>query len=311
MDLSSFEEPQEEEEEEEGPWKPSCEPDAQTTLIPLPRAVQGKSSPKNPLKGSLSPDPSLPHFASSASPNYFSPKIREERKFDEEKPKMYGKLLSVLLLIPIFFLSNAVPMEGMITSVILYGAFYLYGYIVDVQEMRRRRGKRALNWFEVSLRSVWWVVKIFVRLIPIIAVWFSGLILLNWLLGFHYPSVEADFFNLGWRMKFVNFPPHSWGGLVLGLWALLCWLALIFSRFGTKSANLGLNCAYRSIYRGIRHLKDEESSGPVNRDAYLHPGSARCGIILLILLFAFTLASLTVYLALGALDWGPVFIAHV
>ena len=100
-------------------------------------------------------------------------------------------------------------------------------------------------------------------------------------------------------------------GIVLGLWAAACWLALSFSRFGTKSAALGFDCAYRSIYRGVRRLRDEESSGPVNRDAYLHPVSARCGIILLILLFAFALASLTVYLALGALDWGPVFIARI
>ena len=310
--MSSFEDPEaeEEEEEEEEPAGTASEPDAPTTLLPIPRAVQGKSSPKNPLKGSLAPDPSLPHFASAAAPDYFSPKIREERKFDEEKPKAYGKLLALLLLVPIFFLSNAVPMEGMITSIILYAAFYLYGYILDVQALRRRRGRRALNWFEAAVKSVWWSVKILVRLIPITAVWFGGLLLLNWLLGFHYASVEAGFFGLG-RMKFVNFPPHSWGGLVLGLWALFCWLVLIFSRFGTKSADLGFNCAYRSIYRGLRHLKDEESSGPVNRDAYLHPGSARCGIILLILLFAFALASLTVYLALGALDWGPVFIARI
>ena len=290
---------------------PACEPDAPTSLIPIPRAVQGKASPKNPLKGSLAPDSSLPHFASATSPDYFAPKIREEQKFDEEKPKMYGKFLALLLLIPIFFLSNAVPMEGMTVSIILYAAFYLYGYILDVQELRRRRGRRALNWFEVSLRSVWWTVKILVRLIPIAAVWFSGDLLLNWLLGFHYPSVEAAFFGFKWEMKFVNFPPHSWGGLVLGLWALLCWLALIFSRFGTKSADVGFRCAYRSIYRGVRRIKDEESAGTVNRDAYLHPGSARCGIILLILLFAFALASLTVYLALGALDWGPVFIARL
>ena len=224
---------------------------------------------------------------------------------------MYGKLLAILLVVPIFFLSNAVPMEGLIVSAIFYAGFYLYGYILDIQQLRRRRGKRAMNWFQVLVRSPWWVAKIIIRMLPIILIWFFGLLLINWLLSFGYSSVSAGFLGSGWQMGFVNFPPRSWGGLVLGLWALLCWMFLIFTRLGTKSAQLGFDCAYRSIYRGIRHLKDEESAGPVNRDAYMHPGSAKCGIILLILLGAFLLASLTVYLALRGTDWGPIFVARL
>ena len=279
--------------------------------MPIPRAVKGTPSPKIPVSRSLAPDPSLPHFASSASPNYFSPKAREEKKFDEAKPKMYGKLLALLLVIPIFFLSNAVPMEGLIVSAILYACFYLYGFILDIQQIRRRRGKRTLNWFELLIRSPWWAAKILIRMLPAILIWFFGLILFNWLLGFAYSSVDAGFLGSGWKMSFVNFPPRSWGGLVLGLWALLCWLALLFTRLGTKSAGVGFDCAYRSIYRGVRHLKDEESAGPVSRDAYLHPASAKCGIILLILLGAFLLASLTVYLALRGTDWGPIFVTRL
>ena len=279
--------------------------------MPIPRAVKGTPSPKNPLKSSATPDPSLPHFASFASPNYFSPKIREEKKFDEAKPKMYGKLLALLLVIPIFFLSNAVPMEGFIASIILYACFYLYGYTLDVQDIRQRRGKKAFNWFQILVHSPWWTIKVLVRMLPLILVWFFGLILFNWLLGFAYSSVRANFLGSGWSMAFVNLPPRSWGGLVLGLWALLCWMALLFTRFGTRSAGIGFDCAYRSIYRVIRHLRDEESAGPVNRDAYLHPVSAKCGIILLILLGAFLLASLTVYLALRGTDWGPLFVTRL
>lgn len=224
---------------------------------------------------------------------------------------MYGKLLSLLLIVPIFFLSNAVPMEGLIASVILYACFYLYGYILDVQRLRRRKGKRDLNWFQIFLHSPWWTVKILIRMLPAIFIWFFGLLLLNWLLGFEYPSVNAGFLGSGWQMKFVNFPPRSWGGMVLGFWALLCWICLLFTRLGSKNAGVGFDCAYRSIYRGVRHLKDEESSGPVSRDAYLNPVSAKCGIILLILLGAFLLASLTVYLAMRGTDWDPIFIARL
>ena len=65
------------------------------------------------------------------------------------------------------------------------------------------------------------------------------------------------------------------------------------------------------VYANCYILKDEESAGPVSRDAYLHPASAKCGIILLILLGAFLLASLTVYLALRGADWGPIFVTRL
>lgn len=311
MDFSSFEDPEEEDEESADDGPRISEFDAPTALLPIPRAVKGAPSPKSPLKHSLAPDPSLPHFASSASPNYFSPKSREKGKFDETKPKMYGKLLALLLVIPIFFLSNAVPMEGFITSFVIYICFYLYGYTLNIQQLRRRKGKRGFNWFQILVRSPWWTVKILIRMLPAALLWFFGLLFFNWLLSFGYPSVKAGFLGSRWSMGFVNFPPRSWGGLVLGLWALACWMAMIFTRLGTRSAVMGFNFAYRSIYRGIRHLKDEEGAGLVNRDAYLHPASARCGIILLILLGAFLLASLTVYLALGGADWGPIFIARL
>ena len=145
-------------------------------------------------------------------------------------------------------------MEGLIASVILYACFYLYGYILDIQQIRRRRGKRALNWFELLIRSPWWAAKILIRMLPAILIWFFGLILFNWLLGFAYSSIDAAFLGSGWKMSFVNFPPRSWGGLILGLWALLCWLALLFTRLGTKSAGVGFDCAYRSIYRGIEQM---------------------------------------------------------
>lgn len=102
-------------------------------------------------------------------------------------------------------------MEGLIVSAILYACFYLYGFILDIQQIRRRRGKRTLNWFELLIRSPWWAAKILIRMLPAILIWFFGLILFNWILGFAYSSIDAAFLGSGWKMSFVNFPPALLG----------------------------------------------------------------------------------------------------
>ncbi|MCI1935604.1 MAG: protein kinase [Bifidobacteriaceae bacterium] len=240
-----------------------------------------------------------------------------------------GRLLAVILTVPIALMCACLPVAGAITGIVLLWLARSRGYSLHAQILRESKhgGKRKRRDGVVAVVSFpWHLLHGLLSCIPAAGVWTLGYIIVN-LLGTTLTSSPTamsgiTLFSRSFTYSLLAGAPRAVGGIILGLTAAAAWLVCTCTGTAPTPALTGFASAWNSIKHGFTAVKSAGYDGDVNDfpsdagtvgfratpdpDNVMGMGRhSPLGILLGILLAAFVVAAVAAFLVMPSVDWSP------
>lgn len=239
-----------------------------------------------------------------------------------------GRLLAVILTVPIALMCACLPVAGAITGIVLLWLARSRGYSLHAQILRESKhgGKRKRDGVVAVVSFPWHLLHGLLSCLPAAGLWTLCYIIAN-LLGTTLTSSPTalsgiTLFSRSFTYSLLAGAPRAVGGIMLGLAAAAAWLVCTCTGTAPTPALTGFASAWNSIKHGFTAVKSAGYDGDVNDfppdagavgyRAGANPNSAGgtgrhspLGILLGILLAAFIVAATTAFFVMPSVDWSP------
>jgi serine/threonine protein kinase len=245
-----------------------------------------------------------------------------------------GKTLAIILVIPIVLMCSWLPVGGAIIALFLTWLAAARGYSIHSQIMRESKrggGKKRIDGALNVMSAPWHLLRALLAIIPKAVLWALIYTLANLLTitlaGVPTVTSAITLFSHTFTFGMVAGAPQSLSGAVLAASAALAWLVTTALTSSPSPIATGFASAWASIRRGIARVRDSDKNQSSDTDAQVDAQIAEngmplpteqegrasvnshhsaAGVTLLILLIAFAIAAITLFLVAPSIDWSPI-----